>query len=597
LENSSMELSPITHDELLNRTFYSPADNIEGYNTNVPFLSRVVGGMVRYCFQYKNILNTVSQMPCTFGPISYGAALQKELVELLVTSHIRRHSRLSTQMGKNPDIFVEHDELVEKTYATLLHDFCGEFITNGKFNTERARYVATSIEGQAYLKNKVTEFGNLEACYYSLGLTALKAMKELMSSVLIAITETPPESTDLPYVRKSKGGNYSIDFDDYLNEIRLRIENLFNNDAFHIRSFSERITKGTIGCSPFEIVEDSKLGPVTLRYYLSEKSVKKNKKVLYLASPLINMPEIYDLAEGKSVIEPLLAEGYEIYLVDNGNPGPEYTDLGLDFYAKTVHDTYLDIIKKRHPGYTLYAMGYCMGGTLILPYLARRAEERLAAGKEMDIKKLALAVAPVKFDDIGSGQGPMRHVIRADYDNYLMKEMYGSVNVPPQIIEVGMNEIQPGVRYFVRSGFYSRAGVPDAIYDAAPFFYWLTHGTKFGYQAHSEWIQKLFIENQLYNNKFILSSSSPELDGRPVDMNILEKVGVSIFDYRGQRDPISPSGSCLASEMWGLKNTNNISDTKGGLNRTIEKNVGHIFVVSKSLLGEFITNLTEFLNN
>ncbi len=597
METSRIELSPVTPDELLKRTLYSPADNVEGYDTNVPFLSRVVGSIVRYWFQYKNIMNSVSQMPFTFGPLSYGAAINKELVEYMITSHIRRHSRLSTQMGKNPDIFVEHDELIEKTYAKLLNDFCGEFITNGKFNVERARYVATTIEGQAYLKNKVVEFGNLEVCYYSLGLTALKAMKELLVSVLIAITEAKPDNGELPFARKNKDGSLAVSFETYLDEIRQRIENLFNNDAFHIRSFSERITKGQIGFSPFEIVEDSKLGPVTLRHYLRDDAVKSNNKVLYLASPLINMPEIYDLAGGKSVIEPLLAQGYEIYLVDNGNPGPEYTDLGLDFYTKTVHDTYLAMIKKNHPKKTLYAMGYCMGGTLIMPYLARRAEERAAEGKEMDILKVALAVAPVKFDDIGSGHGPMRNVIRVDYDLYLMNEMYGSVNVPPQIIEVGMNEIQPGARYYVRSGFYSRAGVPGAIHDAAPFFYWLTHGTKFGSQAHAEWIKKMFVENQLYTNTFTLSSTRPELDGKPVDMNILEKAGVTIFDYRGKRDPISPSGSCLASELWGQKGTKNISDTQGGLNRTIEKNVGHIFVVSKSLLSEFITSLTDFFNS
>ena len=34
-----------------------------------------------------------------------------------------------------------------------------------------------------------------------------------------------------------------------------------------------------------------------------------------------------------------------------------------------------------------------------MPYLARRAQERLAAGKEMDIKKSGLMASPVKFDD------------------------------------------------------------------------------------------------------------------------------------------------------------------------------------------------------
>ena len=113
----------------------------------------------------------------------------------------------------------------------------------------------------------------------------------------------------------------------------------------------------------------------------------------------------------------------------------------MDFYGKTVHVKFLDLIIKKHPRKTIYAMGYCMGGAIFLPYLARRAEERLLEGKKMDIKKVALMATPVKFDDGESGQKPMRDVIREDYDEVLMKEMYGDVNVPPHIIEVGMNTL------------------------------------------------------------------------------------------------------------------------------------------------------------
>jgi len=93
----------------------------------------------------------------------------------------------------------------------------------------------------------------------------------------------------------------------------------------------------------------------------------------------------------------------------------------LDFYGKTIPDFYLDIIKKRHPRDEIYIMAYCMGGTFILPYLARRAEELLAAGKSMDIRKIALMASPMKFDDEGSGHDPIRTLIRRDYDPYLMK--------------------------------------------------------------------------------------------------------------------------------------------------------------------------------
>jgi hypothetical protein len=41
--------------------------------------------------------------------------------------------------------------------------------------------------------------------------------------------------------------------------------------------------------------------------------------------------------------------GYAIYMVDHGDPGWEETELGLDFYGKTIPDLYIGMIKKRHP--------------------------------------------------------------------------------------------------------------------------------------------------------------------------------------------------------------------------------------------------------
>ncbi|MCX7634877.1 MAG: alpha/beta fold hydrolase, partial [Syntrophales bacterium] len=314
----------------------------------------------------------------------------------------------------------------------------------------------------------------------------------------------------------------------------------------------------------------------------------------YMSTPLINKPELFDLAQGKSLVEGLHGLGYDIYLVDYGDCGPEMAGLGLAFFGKTVHDRYLAMIKRRHPRRSIYIIGYCMGGTLMLPYLARRAEERLHQGKRMDITKLALIASPARFDDGPSGHGPMREFIRENYDPYVMNELFGSVNVPPQTIDFGMNEIQPGVNYTVLSGFYSRASYPGAVEDAAPFLYWLTHGTKFPARAHQEWIEKFFLGNELVEGTYCLPSSIPALDGKPVDMDALRRGGVRIFDYRGLRDPIAPPGSCVASELWGQVE-GNISLTRGGLNRTIEKNIGHIFVVSKKLLAEYIETLAAFL--
>jgi len=158
-----------------------------------------------------------------------------------------------------------------------------------------------------------------------------------------------------------------------------------------------------------------------------------------------------------------------------------------------------------------------------------------------------------------------------------------------------MNEIQPGIHYTVPIGFYGRASYPGAVEDAAPFLYWLTHGTKFPARAHREWLAHIFLDNRIAEERYCLPSSNPALNGKAVNMGSLREAGVCIFDYRGSRDPIAPPGSCVASQKWGLREGGNLSISTNGLNRTIEKNIGHIFVVSKKLLGEFLAAASRFL--
>ena len=571
-------------DRMLRSLVYSPVDNREGYDTHIPMMSRIVGGAVRSVFQYKNILKEVSSMPG-----SSWAQWSRDALEAGITRPIRTHAQVASMRGDNPDTFVYSDELVERLYASMLRDLTGEFMDNaGHFSEEKARQVMITSALRRRFSQQVENFRYLEFCYGSFGLSALKALRELLATLVMAVTE---ERTDgpLPYAEGE-----TLSFETYLTIARKRLENLFHHNAFYIKDFSERTTGGIIGVSPYEVVEGSRLGPCTLRRYLSPAGAKSPDRILYLASPLINKPDIFDLAQGKSVVEALLARGYRIYLNDPGEPGEKSDGLDLDFYGKTVHDHNIELIKKENPGEEICVMGYCMGGTLLLPWLARRAEEYRALGKPMDIVKIALMASPIRFNDGVSGQGPMRDVIRHDYDPALIAEMYGGVGVPPQIIDAGMNEIQPGVRYFVRRGFYQRAGKAEELLEAAPFFYWLTHGTRFGTRSHLTWIGDLFMGSAIEKGEYPLSSPVPELHDQPVSMKALSHMGVALFDYRGKRDPISPPGACVASELWGTEERR--TETKGGLNRTIEKNAGHIFVVSRRLLSEFIESVDAFFH-
>jgi hypothetical protein len=53
----------------------------------------------------------------------------------------------------------------------------------------------------------------------------------------------------------------------------------------------------------------------------------------------------------------------------------------------------------------------------------------------------------------------------------------------------------------------------------------------------------------------------------------------------------------VACELWGEVGKRNLGVSRGGLNRMIEKNVGHIFVVSKVLLAEYLTLVNDFFKS
>lgn len=585
----------ISPDELLEGMGVTPADNEEKLDTAIPWKSQMAGEQVRVLFHWRRYLQSVTEQPFLFGPMSFAASCQKSVLDYLLADPVKKYAKLAVRTRKNPDLFGETNAWIYKSYAHMLYNLCGNFMTDNQFDRGKAMQIASTPGGQDFLKRTLEEFAFLENNYSSKGLTRLHAMKVLLKCLLVLITGKLFEKEDNPYLKK-KSDAPAVSREAYLEECRLRFENLYRNDAFDVREFSERSTGGMIGYLPYEVVDGSSLHSVTLRHYLPLEGVAPNGKVLYLSSPLINKPEIFDLAHGKSVVEGMLGAGYTVYLMDPGEPGFEESRLGLDYYGKTVIDIYLDLIAQRHPGSEIYCMGYCMGGTLLLPYLARRAEERKARGLSMDIRKVVLMATPVKFDDGVTGMGRMREIIRSCYDPELMREFYGDVNVPAQAIELGMNLIQPGVQYYMAGGFYERAHIKGALQDAAPFLYWLTHGTKFPERAHEEWVRKIYLENQIYEGTYCLPSPVRSLDGKPVNMNALRDACVSIFSYRGDRDIIAPPKSCVASELWGKVADGNITVSRWGLNRTIEKNAGHIFVVSKVLLAEFLKLVTDFFD-
>ena len=80
-----------------------------------------------------------------------------------------------------------------------------------------------------------------------------------------------------------------------------------------------------VGATPREVVWTHR-GTTLYRY-------RTHAVPMLLVFALINRPEIFDLRPGGSLIEFLLGEGFDVFLVDWGVPGEEDAEMGLENYV------------------------------------------------------------------------------------------------------------------------------------------------------------------------------------------------------------------------------------------------------------------------
>ncbi|WP_077324192.1 alpha/beta fold hydrolase [Virgibacillus siamensis] len=162
---------------------------------------------------------------------------------------------------------------------------------------------------------------------------------------------------------------------------------------------------------------------------------KKNKSVLwYYPSPckkhdvpvfhvysLINQAYILDLAPGSSLIEGFVNNGYDVYVLDWGEPRYEDKDLKLEHYI-------LDYLQKavqrslRHSGASEVSMiGYCMGGTLAAIY---------AAIADEPIKNLMLMTTPIDMSHPPVVEKWVQAVQKGDFDFNPLIRAWGLMPAP-----------------------------------------------------------------------------------------------------------------------------------------------------------------------
>jgi polyhydroxyalkanoate synthase len=289
-------------------------------------------------------------------------------------------------------------------------------------------------------------------------------------------------------------------------------------ESFHtlLRVSSSR---ATVAQTPKQVIWT--LNKAKLYRYIPVVPAEQRHKVpLFLVFALMNKPYILDLRPGNSFIEYMVKQGYDVYLLDWGAPGPEDKDLKFDDYVLDYLPRAIRKVKAVSGSNEFSMLGWCIGAILTTIYAALRPDDGL--------KNLLLLTAPLDFTDKTAG-GFVRWVNDQCFDPDKIVDAFG--NVPGQMIDYGAKALKP-VENYIGSylTLWDNLDNPRIVESWHAMNTWVTDIIPMAGATYRQLIEEFYQENRLIEGTLTIR-------GERVD---LSRIRANLLNVIALADHISP---------------------------------------------------------
>jgi len=271
---------------------------------------------------------------------------------------------------------------------------------------------------------------------------------------------------------------------------------------------AETMSEVEVGQTPSEVVyEENKL---RLLHYESQTDEQYDVPILIVYA-LINRPYILDLQPDRSVVRTLLEQGFDVYMIDWGEPSRLDRHLTLEDYVVRYIDNCVDEVRDRSGQESINLLGYCMGGTMSVMYASLFPEK---------LRTLALMAAGLNFDDTG---GVLEHWGDEEFfDPDAIVDTFG--NVPAEFLDVGFALMDPVSNYVTKYGtLYDNIDDEDFVENFARMEKWLGDGIDVAGETYVEFLEDVYQGNKLARGEMTLGDREIDLDR--IDVPVLQIVG------------------------------------------------------------------------
>lgn len=261
---------------------------------------------------------------------------------------------------------------------------------------------------------------------------------------------------------------------------------------------------------------------------------------------------ILDLSPHNSLVRYLVERGHTVFMISWHNPVERDRDLSMDDYLRLGVLAALDAIRAIVPGQQVNAVGYCLGGTLLAmaaAWLARRGDERL--------RSVTLLAAQTDFTE----PGELSLFIDESQLNLLEDSMWNDGFLD--------NRQMAGAFQLLRSNdliwsLMVQQYLMGQRQKMTDLMAWNLDATRMPYRMHSEYLHRLFLDNDLAAGRY-------RLGGLPI---ALGDIRIPVFAVGTESDHVAPWRSAYKINMQ-LPGDVSFLLTSGGHNAGIISEPGH----------------------
>ena len=275
-----------------------------------------------------------------------------------------------------------------------------------------------------------------------------------------------------------------------------------------------------VGLTPKDVIYER--GTLRL-YHYHPLSDEVYRVPLLLVMATTNKAYVFDLAPGQSMVEYLLKQGFDVYVIDWEPPTPEERNLNLADYTQDFLPTCVEKVLNESGEPDLSIVGYCQGGVLSLIYAASHPNGPL--------KNLACLTTPVDFSEMGLS------AIWSDEKHFDVDRLVDTLGIVPQdFVTASFEMLRPAQKTAGQLRVWEQMWNDEFVNSYRAFERWGNETLPLAGEYMRQTTKELSWGNKLYTGELLVG-------GKPAK---LENITVPVMHAVAEHDHLVPYESSKA---------------------------------------------------